>query len=283
MNRTVAFSAAGVVALLIVGALLLQPTAPEATPPSGRPAPMRAAPSAGASAAVMDPEVAKKIDEMGALLGRLLARRDELAKGNEAIRKEIRATKTERGLQQSAPGFVAGIIQRMGGATEAQQGAIKDAWLRWHREDQVDEAWKAEDEARVRARLLHREEELRALLTADQQAKLQALAASRIRMHWERVAIELAADLGYPVLGVDPSELKQSRDKVLALMGPAPASPSPTMILPAAHDMDATTLRRLAAERIRAQVPAGQARLIQDPTPEEYRGGIAGSWHYDLQ
>jgi hypothetical protein len=279
MNRTVAFSAAGVVALLIAGALLLRSTAPEATPPTGRPAPMGAAPAA----AVMDPEVAKKVDEMGARLGRLLARRDELAKSNEAIRKEIQATQTERGLQHSAPGFVAGIIQRMGGATEAQQGAIQDAWLRWHREDQVDQAWKAEDEAQVRARLLHREEELRALLTADQQAKLQTLASWRIRMHWERVATDLAYDLGYPVLGVDPSELKRSRDKMLALMGPAPASPSPTMILPAAHDMDATTLRRLAAERIRAQVPAGQARFIQDPTPEEFRGGIAGSWHYDLQ
>src|SRR5712671_4420099 len=109
MNRTVAFSAAGVVALLIAGALLLRSTAPEATAPSGRPA----APAAVTAAAVMDPEMAKKVDEMGARLGRLLARRDELAKGNEAIRKEIQATQIERGLQQSAPHFVAGIIQRM--------------------------------------------------------------------------------------------------------------------------------------------------------------------------
>src|SRR5438045_9200143 len=132
MNRTVAFSAAGVVALLIAGALLLRSTAPEAAAPSGRPAAISAAPAAVTAAAVMDPEMAKKVDEMGARLGRLLARRDELAKGNEAIRKEIQATQIERGLQQSAPGFVAGIIQRMGGATEAQQGAIKDAWPRCH-------------------------------------------------------------------------------------------------------------------------------------------------------
>ena len=42
MNRTLAFSAAGVAALLIAGALLLRSTAPEATPPSVRPAPMAA-------------------------------------------------------------------------------------------------------------------------------------------------------------------------------------------------------------------------------------------------
>ena len=283
MNRTVVFGAVGVVALLIAGAWLLQSTPSEVAAPSGRPAAISAAPAAVTAAAVLDPELVKKVDEMGARLGRLLARRDELAKGNEAIRKEIQATQIERGLQQSAPAFVAGILQRMGGATEAQQGAIQDAWLRWHREDQVDQLWKTETEAAVRARLLHREEELRAVLTADQQAKLQALAASRIRTYWVRAASDLAYDLGYPVLAVDPSESQRSREKMLALMGPAPASPSPTMILPGAHDMDATTLQRLAAERIRAQVPAAQARLIQDPTPEEFRGGIAGSWHYDLQ
>jgi hypothetical protein len=189
----------------------------------------------------------------------------------------------ERGYKANAPGFIAMLVQKMGGATETQQAALSDLWVRWNKEDDHSGAWRTEDEGQTRRRLLDREAELRALLSADQQARMQGAAVAMRKTLWWRVATDLANDLGYPVTGVSRQESDGSINKVLGMMGSVPEAPSSTMMLLGAHGMDYPSLRRLAAGHVRPQLSPEDSKRLEDPTPQEFRRAIAGSWSYDWQ
>jgi hypothetical protein len=214
---------------------------------------------------------------------RLLNQRDELALSNAAIQKEIKDVRTEHALTENAPGFVAGLAKLAGGITEAQRAPLTELWLRWHKEDQIGELWRSESVDQVRGRLLEREAELRALLSADQQAKLHAAAEWRLKLNWERTAMDIASELGYPIAGVSRETCQASVNKVLPLMGAAPSSPSGAMMLSGAYGLDPSSLKRLGMERMRTQLSSEDLKRLQELTPEMIRGGIAGSWHYELQ
>jgi hypothetical protein len=287
MAKTLVLSVSAVAALGIligVAAMLRAEDPPEALP--RRSGPIPAAPAAPMAALVPveapDPELIKRVDEMEGRLNQLLKRRDELEKSNELIRKEMKEVQTVQGLKANAPMFVAGLAAKIGGATDTQKDALTDIWVKWHKEDNLGGAWRTEDEAETRRRLQDREAELRALLSAEQQAKLQSAATARIKTLWWRVAGDLANDLGYPVTAVSRQEENSSINKVLGLMGSTPEAPS-TMMLSGAYSRDYSSLRRLAAERVRPQLPPDDSKRLQDPTPEQTRRAIAGSWHYDWQ
>jgi hypothetical protein len=232
---------------------------------------------------VADQELVKRVEGMEGRMSRLLHRRDELAQSNAAIQKEIKGIQTQRGLKAGAPGFVEMLSNKAGGVTESQRSSLEDLWVRWHMQDQVEESWRSESVDRVRGRLLDREAELRALLSADQQAKLHAMAEWRMKHNWDRAAMEIANDLGYPIVGVTQETYQASVNKILPLMGAAPSSPSNAMMLTGAHGVDASSLKRLAIDRVRTQLSSEDVKRLQEWTPDMIRGGIAGSWHYDLQ
>jgi len=287
MIRTLVFSVAAVAALGIligVAVMLRGETPPEGVP--RRSGPIAAAPSARMAALAPveapDPELLRQVDQLEGRLNQLLKRRDELARNNDSVRKEMEAIRKERGYKSNAPMFVASLGRRMGGATETQQAALTDIWVKWHTEDQRGE-WRTEDEAQTRRRLLDREAELRALFSAEQQAKMQGAAAAMRKTLWWHVATDLASDLGYPVAGVSRQESDGSIKKVLGMMGNVPEAPSSTMMLLGAHGMDYPSLKRLAVGNVRPQLSPEDSKRLEDPTPQEIRRAIAGSWSYDWQ
>jgi len=269
---------------LLVGVLLFRGESPSPAAPRTSPILAASAPRAAlVPAEVADQALVKRVEEMEGRMTRLLHRRDDLAQSNAAIQKEIKGIQTERGLKQGAPSFVAMLANKAGGVTESQRAPLEDLWVRWHMQDQVEESWRSESVDQVRRRLLDREAELRALLSADQQAKLHASAEWRIKYSWDRVAMEIANDLGYPIVGVTQETYQASVNKILPLMGAAPSSPSNAMMLTGAYGVDSSSLRRLAIDRVRTQLSSEDVKRLPELTPDMVRGGIAVSWHLDLQ
>lgn len=288
MAKTLALSIGTIVTVaILVGVVMLFRS--ESPSPPATPKPLKAGAAGGAQASgpspanEVDPVLAAQVDEMERRMNELLARREEATRNNAALQKEIKGIRTEQSLTSTAPGFVSMLAQKAGGMTDAQRAPVTAMWIRWHMEDQVGEPWRTEDEPQIRHRLLDREAELRALLTPDQQTTLAGLAGSRIKMTWERAAMELANDLGYPVVAVTRQELTRSVEKVLSLIGQAPPAPSSTMILSGAYGVDSTSLKRLATERLMPKLAAEDVPRLTVLSAEQARGGIAGSWHYDLQ
>jgi hypothetical protein len=285
MTRTALIFVSAVAALgILIGlAVMLRGEAPSEAV-ARRSGPIPAAPTAAlATVEAPDPDLLRRVDEVEGRLNQLLKRRDELAKSNESIRKEIKVAQVERGYKANAPDFVGMLVRKVGGATEAQQGALSDIWVRWHKEDELVDAWRTEDEAQLRRRVLEREAELRALLSPEQQAKMQSAAAAGIKTRWYQVALYIANDLGYPIAGVSREEMNRSVSKVQGMIGSAPDATSSTMMLTGAYGMDFMSLKRIAAERVRPQLPPEDSRRLQGLTPEEMRRAIAGSWAADWQ
>ncbi len=283
-NLTLAIGILVVAGALVGGALLFRGEAAGPAPPRTTSIPAVSAPRAAlAPVEAADPELVKRVEEMEGRMSRLLHRRDDLAQSNAAIQKDIKGIQTERSLRQGAPGFVQMLANKAGGITESQRAPLTELWIRWHKEDQVEEPWRSESVDQVRRRLLDREADLRALLSADQQAKLHESAEWRIKYSWDRAAMEIANELGYPIAAVSRETYQASVNKVLPLMGAAPSSPSNTMMLTGAYGVDSSSLKRLAIERVRTQLSGEDLKRLPEWTPEMTRGGIAGSWHYDLQ
>jgi hypothetical protein len=273
-----------VAAILLGGSLLFRGESSSPVAPRTAPAPAASTTAAAfVPAEVADPELVKRVEEMEGRLSGLLKRRDELAKSNASIQKEIKGIGTERSLKDIAPGFVEMLGRQAGGLTESQRAPLAELWIRWHKEDQVEEAWRSESVEEIRRRLLDRESELRGLLSADQQTKLHDTAERRIKSNWERAAMEIANELGYPIGGVSRETYQASVNKVLPLMGAPPASPSSAMMLSGAYGVDASSLRRLAIDRAGTQLSSEDLKRLQEWTPDMIRAGIAASWHFDLQ
>jgi hypothetical protein len=273
----------GVVLLRKEHAPLRAPVATESAPAQ---APRPASPASGMPPAAV-PALVERAGELESRLSKLLSRREELVRHNEALRRKIADTRLEQNIKKIAPSFVSGLIKRMDGATDAQRVLLIDMRVAWETEDQGCGAggpwWRDLDERRIRQRLLERESELRAVLTAEQQAKLQAVAQDRLFVFWQSVARDTAVKLGQGLLEASPETRALSIDQVRSVLAQAPTAPSSTMILSGAYGMDLWSLEQVALERLGVQAPADGAGRTEGSTLDTARKRIAGSWHLDLQ